>query len=177
MEFLTAQLPFLVVLLYLVIMIVVSYKRGFAKEFCSLVAMIVASIAVLLIAFAIRAYFDQERLIFVITLILLFLLFVLYKIVDLALTSLKIVSKLPIIRLIDKPLGIIAGVAEVIITIWAVYCIVMVLDAGAFEKWVMNCVRNNVLMRFMYEYNYMYLIASKFSETLHGIDIWKKLGM
>lgn len=177
MDFLTINLPFLVVVFYLIIMLIVSAKRGFAKELCSLVAIVIATIAVMLIAFALRAYFNQERIIFVITIILLFLLFVLYKIIDLALVSIKIISKLPLIRRVDKLLGIFVGIVEVLFTVWAVYCIVIVFDAGAFEKWVMDCVHNNALMKLLYEYNYMYIWTEKINDAVVGFDIFGKLGM
>lgn len=177
MDVLIINLPFIIAILFLIAMIVVSGKRGFAKELCSLVAMFAATIIVMLIAFAIRAYFNQERIVFVITLILLFLLFVLYKIVDLALTSLKIISKLPIIRVIDKPLGIIVGVAEVILTIWAVYCVIMVWNTGAFERWIMTCVQNNAIMKFIYEYNFMYKIVGNIYKAISGVDVFGALGM
>jgi len=177
MDVLITNLPFIIALVYLIVMIVVSFKRGFAKEVCSLVALFVATIIVMLIAFAIRAYFSQERIVFVITLILLFLLFVLYKIVDLFLTSLKIISKLPVIRLVDKPLGIIVGVAEVILTVWAVYCVITVWNTGAFEGWIMNCVKNNFVMKLLYEYNYMYKLVGKIYGAISGVDVFGALGM
>lgn len=177
MEYLIANGPFLITLVFLIAMIFASFKRGFAKEFCSLFAMFVATIIVMLVSFALRAYFHEERIIFVITLIILFLLFVLYKIVALALTSLKIISQLPIVRMIDKPLGIIIGIAETIMAVWAVYCIVLVFNAGAFENWILNCARNNPVMKFLFEYNYMYDLTAKIYSAISGVDVWSKLGM
>ena len=178
METLIVNIPFIIVIAFLIFRIVFSVKHGFAKELCSFIAAIVASLAVLLIAFAVKSYFNQTRIIFVITLILLFLLLVLYKIVDMILDPLKrLIGNLPLVSVVDKVLGIVVGVAEVIVVVWAIYCLVMVMDAGAFEKWVMDCVRANKIMRTLYEYNYMYMIVAKFSSTLQGIDIWAKLGM
>lgn len=177
MDFLVTQLPFIVVCVILIIKMIFGIRKGAVKELCSTVSMVIASILVLLIAFAVRKYFDQERVIFVITLILLFLLVIVYKIIDLALTTLKIISKLPGVNFINKIIAIPLVICEVVIMVWAVYCMVMVLDAGAFESWIMNCVRNNAVMRYLYQYNYMYEIVAKFSSTLRGIDIWGKLGM
>jgi len=177
MDAIITQIPFIVVLLVLVIKVVLSVKKGAVKELFSLVSTILASVAVLLIAFAIRKYFSQERIIFVITIILLFLLLIVYKILDLFFTTMKLISKLPVVSFVNKILAIPLAICEVIVMVWAVYCLVMVLDVGAFEKWIMECVRNNSIMRFLYQYNYMYSIIANFSSTLKGIDIWGKLGM
>jgi len=53
----------------------------------------------------------------------------------------------------------------------------MILDIGAFEEWVMNCVRNNTVMKTLFEYNYMYSIVANFSDKLAQYDIIGKLGM
>lgn len=177
MSWAVPNLPFLCVIALLIVRIVVSVKRGLVKEICSCIATILASIAVLLIAFAVRKYFDEDRIILVITLILLFLLGIIYKIIDTFLTTLKLVSKLPVISLVDKILGIVIGVAEVVVVVWAVYCIIMIMDAGAFEEWVMNCVRNNKIMKTLFEYNYMYSIVANFSDKISQADIISKLGM
>lgn len=147
------------------------------KEICSVIATVVASLAVLLIAFAIRKYFVQDRIIFIASLILIVILGVLYKIVDGFLVTLKLVSKLPLIKYVDKVFGIIIALAEVVFVVWVVYCIVLILDAGLFESWVMRCVRNNYLMRVLFENNYLYTWISPISQTLRDIDIAGKIGL
>jgi len=177
MDLLIVNIPFIIALIVLIVKVITSVKKGAAKELCSVISSIIASVAVLLIAFAVRKYFNQERVIFVITIILLFLLIIVYKILDLALTTLKLITKLPVVSFVNKIIAIPLAVCEVVIMIWAVYCLVMVLDTGAFELWIMNCVRENPVMKFLYQYNYMYNIVANFSDTLKGVDIWGKLGM
>lgn len=177
LDMLITNIPFIVVCIILIVKIITSVKRGIVKELCGLISIIFASIAVLLIAFAVRKFFTGERIIFVITLVLLFLLIIVYKIVDLALTTLKLVAKVPVVSLVNKLLAIPFAVAEVVIFTWAVYCMIMVLDTGAFEACVMNCVRNNPIMEMLYKNNYLYSIVANFSTTLHDFDIWGKLGM
>lgn len=176
-DVLITNIPFLVLCLLLISKIITATKRGIVKEICGLVSMVFASIAVLLIAFAVRKYFSGDRIIFVITLVLLFLLIIVYKILDLALTTLKLISKLPVVSLVNKLLAIPFAIAEMIVFTWAVYCLIMVLDTGAFEACIMNCVRNNPVMEMLYKYNYLYSIVANFSTTLHDFDVWGKLGM
>lgn len=177
MDWVIANLPVLIILALLIAKVISGLKRGFVKELCALVSVIGASVAILLIAFAIRQFFDSERVIFVITLILLVLLGIVYKIIDLALTGLKIISKIPGVGLVNKLCGVVIGVLEVVVSVWAIYCLVMVYDMGAFERWVMDGVQNSSIMKSLYEYNYLYSFIGNFSDRLKDVDIWAKLGM
>ena len=177
MNSILVQIPFFIVVILLIVKIIMAVKKGAVKELCSLVSIILASLAVLLIAFAIRKYFDEDRVIFVLTIILVFLLVIIYRILDLALTTLKLIAKLPVVSFVNKLLAIPVAICEVVILVWAVYCLIMVYDAGAFEDWIMNCVRGNQLMKLLYQYNYLYSIIASFSTTLASYDIWGKLGM
>ncbi len=177
MSSILVQIPFFVVIILLIVKIIMAVKKGAVKELCSLVSIILASLVVLLIAFAVRKYFDGDRVIFVLTIIMLFLLVIIYRILDLALTTLKLIAKLPVVSFVNKLLAIPVAICEVVVLVWAVYCLIMVYDVGAFEGWIMDCVRNNQLMKLLYQYNYMYSIIANFSTTLASYDIWSKLGM
>ncbi len=176
-DFVIVNIPFVLALILLIVRCVISVKNGFAKELCSFVSTVVATIVIFLLGFAIRQYFKEARLLFVITIVLLFLLLVLYKILNMFLTSIKLVSKLPVIHLADKILGIIMGVINTVVVVWAVYCVVIVYDEGAFSNWIMNCVNNNAIMRSLYENNGMYSLLTLINGSLKNIDIFAKLGM
>ena len=177
MEWFIVNIPFFVLVIFLIIKIIVGTKRGAVKELCSFVSSIIAAIVVLLIGFAIRKYLDHDRIIFIVTLLLLFLMITLYRILSLFFTTLKIITKLPGVSFINKLLSIPVVLAEVVIVIWTIYCIVMVFDQGAFAKVIFDCVKNNPIMKFLYEYNYMYSIVAKFSGRLAELDIWQYIGM
>ena len=172
-----ANIPFFVLVIFLVIKIIVGVKRGAVKELCSFVSAIIAAVVVLLIGFAIRKYIDQDRIIFIVTLLLLFLMITLYRILSMFFTTLKIITKLPGVSFINKLLSIPVVLAEVVIVVWTIYCVVMVFDQGAFAKVIFDCVKNNPVMKFLYEYNYMYAIVAKFSKSLAALDIWHYIGM
>lgn len=169
------QLPFLAAVILLVVKVMISFKRGLVKEICAVISTIAASIVVLLIAFALRQYFNDSKIIFVTTLVLLFLFLVLYKILATFLTGLKLVAKLPGLNLVDKILGPVLGIVETVLIIWAVYCIAIIMDMGAFSTLMMNCARNNIVMRLLYQYNYMYVLIAPFSQTLRDYDLLGRL--
>ena len=177
MEWFIVNIPFFVMVLFLIIKIVVGTKRGAVKELCSFVSAIIAAVVVLLIGFAIRKYIDHDRIIFIVTLLLLFIMITLYRILTLFFTTLKIITKLPGVSLVNKILSITVVIAEVVIVVWTIYCVVMVFEQGAFAKLIFDCVKNNPVMKFLYEYNYMYAIVAKFSSRLAELNIWQYIGM
>ena len=177
LNFLIVNIPFLIFLVLLVVKVILAVRKGAVKEVCGVVSMIIASILVMLIAFAVRQYFDSQRVIFVVTIILILLMIIVYKIFDMAFTTMKIITKIPGIHLANKIIAIPLAIIEMVVFLWTVYCIVMIMDIGIFEKWIMDCVRSNVIMKLLYRYNYLFVIISNFSNTLGEINIWEKLGM
>ena len=89
-----------------------GFKKGIAKEFISLVAMAVAGICVMLILSAVGSYMNREIGKVIQMVAVLAVVCVVYRIVSILLTSVKLIANLPIIKGIDKILGIVMGFAE-----------------------------------------------------------------
>lgn len=91
---------------------VVGFKKGMVQELLSLVAMAVSGVCVVLILGALGNYLNHEigKMVQIIT-VLLVVCFV-YRLISILFTSLKLVSKLPIVKSVDKLLGIVVGLVE-----------------------------------------------------------------
>lgn len=169
--------PFICALVVLIRLSVRGYKEGFVAELCNFISAIIASIAILLLAIAIKGVFDQEKLRFVVAIILIILLAIIHKLVDLIFDSLKLVSKIPGVNFINRMCGVLMAVCETIVIVWAVYCVVIIVDGGLFGRWILNCVKANPLMRTIYEYNYLYKLVYLISDKVKGIDLMGILGL
>lgn len=104
--------------------ITAGFRKGFVRELLSLVAMALAGVSAYLILGAVGSYLSGEigRLIQIV----LFLLVIgmLYKLIHLIFTSLKLVSKLPVVHGADKLLGAVLGLLEGSVAVWcAIYWI------------------------------------------------------
>ena len=121
MNWFVANIPFFVLVVFLVIKIIVGTKRGAVKELCAFVSAIIASVVVLLIGFGIRKYIDQDKVMFIVTLLLLFIMITLYRILSLFFTTLKIISNLPGISMVNKLLSIPLVICEAVLVTWTVY--------------------------------------------------------
>ena len=91
---------------------VASFKKGMVQELISLVAMAVAGVCVVLILGAVGSYMDKEIGNVVQMIAVLIVVCLVYRLVNILFTSLQLIAKLPIVKSVDKLLGLIVGFAE-----------------------------------------------------------------
>lgn len=99
-----------------------GFRKGMVQEILSLIAMAVAGFCAYLLLGAIGSYLNKEigRLIQII--ILLLIVCAVYKLANLIFTSIRLVSRLLVIRSADKLLGAVFGILEgIIITGYILY--------------------------------------------------------
>lgn len=96
---------------------IAGFRKGMVQEIISLIAMAVAGVCVVLILGAIGSYLDREigRVIQIVA--VLFVVCLVYRLVHTLFTSLELISKLPIIKGLDKLLGIVVGFAEAVLIV------------------------------------------------------------
>lgn len=90
----------------------VGFRKGMVQEIISLIAMAVAGFCVILILGAVGSYLDREIGRTIQMVVVLFVVCVVYRLVHTLFTSLELISKLPIIKWLDKLLGIVVGFVE-----------------------------------------------------------------
>lgn len=89
-----------------------GFKKGMVQELLLLIAAVAAGICMLLILGAAGSYFENNIWQMIKTILVLLVVCVVYRLVNILFTSLKLISKLPIIKSVDKLLGIVIGLAE-----------------------------------------------------------------
>ena len=88
--------------------IAAGFRRGMVREIISLIAMAVAGVCVVLIIGAVEKEISKT-----ITMVaVLFIVCVVYRLVHVLFTSLELISRLPVIKGVDKLLGAVTGAAE-----------------------------------------------------------------
>ena len=102
----------IIVVLIFVWRMVAGFKKGMVQELISLIAMVVAGVCVILILGVIGSYLDREIAQVVKMVAVLSVVCLVYRLVNVLFTSLQLIAKLPIVRWIDKVLGIAVGFAE-----------------------------------------------------------------
>lgn len=102
----------IIILLIFIWRMVTGFKKGMVQELISLVASVAAGICMVLILGAVGSYFENEIGQVIKTVIILFVFCLVYRLINVLFTSLKLISKLPIVKSVDKLLGIVVGFAE-----------------------------------------------------------------
>lgn len=169
--------PFLLAVVLLIFICARAVKEGFISELFSFISALIASVAILLLAMAVHGVFTDKKIALVIAIVLLILLAIFRSLINLLFGSLKLVAKLPGVSIANKLLGIAMAVVETVLIIWAIYCIIIIVDAGILGDWIRRCVSQNPLLKMLYEYNYLYKIVASLSDKIRGIDIWNSLGI
>ena len=90
----------------------VGFRKGMVQEIISLIAMAVAGVCVVLILGAVGSYLEREIGRAIQSVIVLFVVCFVYRLVHTLFTSLELISKLPVIKWLDKLLGIVVGFEE-----------------------------------------------------------------
>lgn len=92
--------------------IAAGFRRGMVQEIVSLIAMAVVGVCVVLIVGAVGSYLEKEISKTLVMVAVLFIVCAVYRMVHVLFTSLELISRLPIIKGVDKLLGAVVGAAE-----------------------------------------------------------------
>lgn len=99
--------------------ITTGFRKGMVQEIISLIAMVVAGVCIFLIMGAVGNYLNHEIGKMVQVVVVLFAVCLVYRLVHVLFTSLELISKLPIIKGLDKLLGALIGCVEAVLIVAA----------------------------------------------------------
>lgn len=102
----------IIIVLIFIWRITTGFRKGMVQEIVSLIAMAVAGFCIFLIMGAIGNYLNHEIGKMVQIICVLFVVCLVYRLVHVLFTSLELISKLPIIKGVDKLLGALVGCVE-----------------------------------------------------------------
>ena len=156
-----------IVIILAVYKVVDGYKKGMVKEIISLVSMAVLCAVAALIAGGISSYNKGRIFNVIVAAVLLLLVLIAHQLLKVVFFSAKLVSKLPVVHFVNKLLGMVFGVFEVVLLLWTVYTLIMMMELGAIEQIIVSYTQESKVLVWIYEHNYLaYLIElllSKFS--------------
>lgn len=145
----------LIVILAAILKAIDGFKKGMVKEIISLVSLAVLCAVAALLAQGVSNYNDGKIFNAVVAVVLLVLLGVVHNLLKIVFFSAKLLSKLPVIHFLDKLLGVVFGVFEVVLLLWMVYTLVMMLELGAVEEVIIAYTRENEALTWLYRKNYL----------------------
>ena len=151
----------LAVIIFAALKIADGYKRGMVKEIISFISLVLMCVVVLLLGTALHSYMEKEIVGVIVAVLLLVILGIAHHLLRLVFFSAKLVSKLPIVHSFDKLLGMVAGLAEVVLILWTVYTFIMYFKLGAIGSLILEYSRDSKILTGLYEYNMLAPIVEK----------------
>ncbi len=159
--------------LVLVWRIAEGIHRGMVKEIISFVSLIVLCLTVALLGTALSNYFEKDIINMIVAIILLLVLLIAHRLLSLVFFSAKLISKLPIIKSVDKLLGAVIGILETIVIVWMIFSLIHTFGMGMVGKQIQQYAAESQLMTFLYKYNYLQVLVDFLAQklSLAGISI------
>lgn len=107
-----------------------GYKKGIIREIISLVSMIILCMVAGLVAYGVKGYMTGRVTGVIIAVVLLCLIGLAHHLLGVVFFSAKALSRLPVIHSVDKLLGALFGVFEVILILWTIYTFILMGNMG-----------------------------------------------
>lgn len=138
-----------------------GFKTGLVEGIIRLVSSILGIIVLYVLAKGLGSFIQGNVLNVIMALIILMIIRLFHRIIKLILDSCMLVSKVPVLKLIDKITGIVLGIIQGIVLVWAMFALGGFFHFWIFEEWVMEQIASNRLLRVLYHSNYIIYFISR----------------
>lgn len=130
-------------------------KSGFARELTGLVSLFMALVILSITLLLIGSIFQKNMKLTVMSLIMLAIVSFLYRLLKSVMQSIETVAELPIISLVNRVAGAIAGGMKILVVFWIIYIVVNSFPTGGFGEWVMDRTQQSTILINVYNKNYI----------------------
>jgi len=146
--------------LLLIILVVVAvwriwqgFRNGLVDEINRLISLVMALFVLSLAVMIIYGFMEENMKNVITAVVVLIVSGVVFHLINFVMKSIKTLAKLPIIGFLNSILGMIIGLAEVVVISWIMYIVIELFPTGNFgEQITAWTVENEYLMR-LYESN------------------------
>lgn len=152
----------IIVFLIFLLTIVHGFKKGMIKEISGLVSWAVTLFVMSLVIMLYTSFRANESKNMIFTIVLLVAVAVVNGVIRLFLKPIKLVVKLPLLKLLDQLLGSMIGIAEGFLIVWLMYVLNESGLLGQFGEMIKADTARSQILSLIYEYNYLIKIAAGF---------------
>lgn len=160
----------LIILVLMIGKIIDGYKKGMVQEIISFLSLIFLCLTAALILNGVGEYFEENYLNMAVAILMLAIVGIAQYLVETVLIPAKLVSKLPLVKSLDKLMGMAIGAAEIILMLWMVYGVVFIYDTGIFGAYIMQATSESPILIWLYEHNQLWGWAQYVGEQIQKVD-------
>jgi len=128
-------------------------RTGLVDEIGKLLSLVISLFILSLGILLYTSVKDSDTKNIVLSVIMIILTGIAAKLVNLVMKSLSTIAHLPIINILNSLLGIVIGVAEVVVVLWIIYVVIANFDTGEFGRLMMEWTLQNEVLYKVYEMN------------------------
>lgn len=159
------------IIFFSLVVLTVNIYYGVKRGFVRMILPLLANITAMLLLGATRGLwgnvltkwvFADLSLVLVRLLVLVLLYIIVAALMKLLIVSLRILTKLPVLHLFNRLLGIAAGMVSGILCIWIFFAIVYICRDMQLGVWAIPQLQENPILFYMYEHNLITYIISDF---------------
>ena len=121
----------------------------------TVLALVLALAAIAMFVVAAQGYMEHETLRTILGIVCMTVAILVYKIADFILSSLKLISSVPVLRGVNKLLGFGVGVLESVLLIWAIFIVIVSFEFGGISNYILTQMRENALLTWLFKNNYL----------------------
>jgi hypothetical protein len=156
------------VVLFVIAKIIQGYKRGMVKEIVSAISLIFLCCLVVLMGWGLQSYIKKEGVAVVVVVILLAVLAIAHHLISLVLLPIKLLTKLPVIKWLDKLMGMIVGAVEVLLVFWVIDALVLAFyqDLGILGELIVSGINGNPVLTWKSSHNLILYWSQSFSSWI-----------
>lgn len=128
-------------------------KRGFVDEAGRLLSLV---LSLFIISVAILLYTsvkEKDTKNIILSVVIIILTGFVARLLNTLVKSLSTVAHLPVLNLLNALLGIVIGVAEIVVALWIVYVVIVSFETGEFGRQIMVWTNQSEWLRKLYDMN------------------------
>lgn len=128
-------------------------KTGLVDEVGKLLSLVISLFILSLGILLYTSVKESDTKNIVLSVIMIILTGIAARLVNMVMKSLSTIARLPIINVLNGLLGIVIGLAEVVVILWIVYVVIANFDTGEFGRRIMEWTLQSELLYKLYEMN------------------------
>ena len=143
-----------------------GFRKGFVDELNTVVCLLFSLLAIAMFIVAVRGYMEHETARTTLGAVCLVVAVLVYKIVDFILSSLKLVSSIPVVKGVNKLCGGVLGAAEAVVLIWIAHIALIAFVVGSVQEMIVADLQKSPYVLMLLDHNILATLISQFSSVL-----------
>ncbi len=158
------SISLIVIALLLIGGFIKGFRKGFVDELNCVVCLLFSLLAIAMFIVAVRGYMDHETVRTTLGAVCLVVAILVYKIADFILSSLKMVSSIPVVKGVNKLCGGLLGAAEAVVLVWILHIALIAFVVGSVQELIVADLQKSPYVLMLLDHNFLATLLTSFTK-------------